>query len=134
MSSARPVLWVSFLIVVVGGAAGVALRAACVLPLPDDSHPIVVPAVTAGINIVGSFGLGVVTGLLGDRRPGLRLLLGTGLLGGFTTYSAFVVQTLQLFTDAPVVGLLLAAITVFGAVLAAGGGLLLASRREAAAT
>jgi fluoride exporter len=133
VASARPVWWVSFLIVVVGGAAGVALRAACILPFPPDAHPLAVPAATAGINLVGSFALGLVTGILGDRRPGLRLLLGTGMLGGFTTYSAFTVHALQVFTNAPVVGLLLVAVTLFGGVVAAGAGLMLATRRRDAA-
>ncbi len=128
VASARPVWWVALLTVVVGGAAGVAARAALVLPIPADAHPLVLPAVTAAINITGSFALGALAGALGDRRPGLRLLLGTGVLGGFTTYSAFAVQALQMFTDAPVVGMLLVAVSLFGGVVAAAAGLMLTAR------
>ncbi|WP_404445254.1 CrcB family protein [Microbacterium marinum] len=131
MASDRPVWWVALLIVVIGGAAGVAARAAAVLPFPADSHPLVVPAVTMGVNIVGSFLLGLLLGVLGDRRPGLRLLVGTGFLGGFTTYSAFAVHSLQVFTDAPVVGLVLIAASLFGGVIAAGVGLVVGSGRRA---
>ncbi len=123
--------WVALLIVVIGGAAGVAARAAAVLPFPADAHPLVVPAVTMGVNIVGSFLLGLLLGVLGDRRPGLRLLVGTGFLGGFTTYSAFAVHSLQVFTDAPVVGLVLIAVSLFGGVIAAGVGLVVGSGRRA---
>ena len=123
--------WVALLIVVIGGAAGVAARAASVLPFPADSHPLVVPAVTMGVNIVGSFLLGLLLSVLGDRRPGLRLLVGTGFLGGFTTYSAFAVHSLQVFTDAPVVGLVLIAASLFGGVIAAGVGLVVGSGRRA---
>ncbi len=133
VASARPVWWVALLIVMIGGAAGVALRAAIVLPFPADAHPLLVPAATAGINLTGSFALGLVTGALGDRLPGVRLLVGTGLLGGFTTYSAFAVQALEIFTNAPVVGMALVAASLFGGVIAAAAGLLMAERRPAVA-
>lgn len=40
------------------------------------------------VNVLGAFALGVVVGAA--RSPRLRLLLGTGLLGGFTSYSAMI--------------------------------------------
>ena len=112
-----------FAVVMVGGAAGVALRALLVLPLAGASDKLVVPAVTLAVNVVGSLLLGIVVGWLDDRRPRLRAFLGTGILGGFTTYSAFAVQVAQLTGDAPVVGLLLAAVSIFAGVLAAALGL-----------
>jgi len=110
-------------LVVVGGMVGVAARAALVVPLGGGIHPLVVPAVTLAINVVGSFLLGVVVGRIDDRRPRLRAFLVTGVLGGFTTYSAFAVQVVEVGGDAPVVGLVLAAVALFGGVLAAGIGL-----------
>jgi fluoride exporter len=47
---------------------------------------------TALINVVGSFGIGLVVALLARRAgaaPEWRLFLVTGVLGGFTTFSAF---------------------------------------------
>ena len=47
------------------------------------------------INVVGAFALGLLLELLarrgsdGGRRRAVRLLIGTGVLGGFTTYSTF---------------------------------------------
>jgi CrcB protein len=50
------------------------------------------PWATLAVNAVGSVLMGVLAGWLARYGPGgeeLRLLLGVGLLGGFTTFSAF---------------------------------------------
>ena len=60
------------LIVIVGGAVGVALRAAVVVPLGGLSHPLVVPAATLAINLVGAFLLEIIVGRLADHAPRLR--------------------------------------------------------------
>nr|WP_279587833.1 CrcB family protein [Microbacterium ulmi] len=111
------------LVVVAGGMIGVAARAALVLPLGAAAHPLVVPGVTLAINLVGSFCLGWVVGRLDGGRPRLRAFLGTGVLGGFTTYSAFAVQTVQVTGAAPVVGILLAIAALLGGVVVATAGL-----------
>lgn len=52
------------------------------------------PMATLTVNLVGSFVLGLLVGWVGDRvAPGLRLALFTGLLGGFTTFSTFALET-----------------------------------------
>ena len=46
----------------------------------------------AGANVIGSLAMGLLVGWLarsGSGAENLRLLLGVGLLGGFTTFSAF---------------------------------------------
>jgi CrcB protein len=57
------------------------------------------PWATFAVNVLGSLGLGLVF-VLGDGRSmfgaDVRLLLGTGLMGGFTTYSAFNLESLGL--------------------------------------
>lgn len=80
-----------------GGAVGVVVRAVLIIPVTDPS---LVPWVTAGINVVGSFLLGVVVGWLDDRHLRARAFAGTGVLGGFTTYSAFAVQAAGTATTA----------------------------------
>lgn len=124
--------WLTLVFVVLGGAIGVAARAALVLPWGPAAHPLALPLVTAAINVTGSFALGFVVGRLGQSRPRLRAFLGTGVLGGFTTYSAFAVQTVQLFGAAPVTGMLLAAVSVACGVAAAAWGVVI-GRRQAAA-
>jgi len=49
------------------------------------------PIGTLGINLLGSFLLGVLAHVNGP----LALLLGTGFMGAFTTFSTFKLETLQ---------------------------------------
>lgn len=110
--------------VVVGGAMGVLARAAITAPMADDA---IVPWLTLAINIVGSLLLGVVVGGLGERRPHLRAFLGTGVLGGFTTYSAFAVETV-LWLTTPLLAAVLVVASLVGGAAAALAGLLLGRR------
>jgi len=58
------------------------------------------PYGTIGVNVFGSLLMGLLVGWLTHRAGGdenLRLFLGTGLLGGFTTFSAFSVDTVMLY-------------------------------------
>ena len=127
MSTARRAPWFSpaaLGLVILGGVLGVAVRALVVVPLTAAGlHPLVVPGVTLVINLLGSLLLGVIVGWLADRHPRARLLLGTGVMGGFTTYSAFAVQALTTSSASPYVGILLMAISLFGGVFAAVVGL-----------
>ena len=58
------------------------------------------PLATLVINILGSFAMGLVMGLLAKFNPswseGARLFLTVGILGGFTTFSAFSLDTIVL--------------------------------------
>ena len=52
---------------------------------------------TAAVNVSGSFLLGLLTGLASRGMPhDLLLVLGTGLLGGYTTFSTASVETVRL--------------------------------------
>ncbi len=91
---ARPDVLVS---IGVGGALGTTLRAALgrAFPTPTPHFPVT----TLGINLVGSFVLGVILVVLLERfgpSPRLRPFLSTGVLGGFTTFSTFMVESVQL--------------------------------------
>ena len=74
-----------FLLVCLGGALGSGARYLVALAMPRG---------TLVVNLVGSFCIALVMALL--RPSDLRLLLVTGILGGFTTYSAFNEETLQM--------------------------------------
>lgn len=85
--------WSHLGFVVAGGALGTAARAGLTVAFGETLGPAFVPLV----NVVGAFALGVVMGLLARRPADARsrawqMFLGTGVLGGFTTYSALAVE------------------------------------------
>jgi len=61
------------------------------------------PLATLLINVGGSFVLGLIGGLLAQRAiphaDAVRLALGVGFCGGFTTFSTFEFETHALFED-----------------------------------
>jgi CrcB protein len=60
------------------------------------------PYGTLAVNLIGSFGIGLILHLgLSPAvvSPNLRLFLAAGVMGGFTTYSAFNQETLMLLRD-----------------------------------
>lgn len=79
-----------------GGTFGTLARYTVALAAPTSGD---VPATTFGINVAGAFVLGWLIEALthhGDDigwRRSVRLFAGTGILGGFTTYSALAVDT-----------------------------------------
>lgn len=114
----RAVQWVG---VAAGGAVGTALRwgVGSAWPVAAGTFPFT----TLMINLVGSALIGVVIVLCLDRdpaRPLMHSLLGTGLLGGFTTFSTFAVESTELLRTAHVG---IAAVYVVGSVV---GGLVCA--------
>jgi CrcB protein len=78
-------------IVFAGGALGVLARDLLLRAAP--ASPTAIPWMLVAINLVGTITLGLVVAHVLDPRPHivtLRLLLATGILGGFTTYSSLV--------------------------------------------
>ena len=59
------------------------------------------PYGTISVNLIGSFLIGVVYALVerGNLSPEVRIFLATGLLGGFTTFSAFSLDALNLLQE-----------------------------------
>jgi CrcB protein len=59
-----------------------------------------VPYATAAVNLIGSIVIGVLAGLLASGRlsmsANMRTFVFVGLLGGFTTFSSFMLDTLTL--------------------------------------
>ncbi len=73
-------------LVALGGALGSVARYGVGLAFGDQRWPVA----TLGINVVGSFLLGVVLTWGAARlSPDVRVGLAVGVLGGFTTYSTF---------------------------------------------
>ncbi len=107
------------LAVAAGGVLGTAARLALDLAIPDPGG---FPLAILLVNITGAFLIGIVMARM-PRATGLRLFLATGLLGGFTTYSAFGVGTIQLWESAPGLAALYAVASLVLGVTAAALGL-----------
>jgi CrcB protein len=90
-----PSFLASSLYVAVGGGAGAWLRyfvdhawTRAIGPVAASAFP----WATLTVNVVGSFAMGLLAGWLaryGSHGEAWRLLLGVGVLGGFTTFSSF---------------------------------------------
>lgn len=118
--------------VAAGGSVGTLARALLfdAFPPPPNGWP----WVTFGVNVAGAFLLGLLLHGLALRGPDAgrrrlaRLGLGTGVLGGFTTYSTFALESATLSRDGHA---MLAAwydgASLLAGVLAAGAGYLLAA-------
>ena len=84
-------------LVMTGGAIGAALRYLLGVASLRALGP-GYPWGTLGANVLGGFAMGLVAGWLATRAAGgepLRLFVAVGILGGFTTFSAF---SLDVFT------------------------------------
>lgn len=113
---------VHLLLVAVGGAIGAGIRHLFNLGALRLVGPNF-PWGTMAINIIGSFIMGAFIAMLsrryGDASPELRLFVATGILGGFTTFSAFSLDFATLWERGaalPALGYALA--SVVGAILA----------------
>lgn len=101
----------NLLLVAVGGALGavarygVGLGAARWLGLGF-------PWGTLAVNVVGGFAMGWLAARVGPEQEALRLALGVGVLGGFTTFSAFSLETVRLMEHQPGLAALYAAASV----------------------
>lgn len=86
------------LLVMIGGAIGAGFRYQISRIALQQLGP-AFPWGTWIINLLGGFLMGVLAGTLAREVDGgepLRLLLGVGVLGGFTTFSAFSLETFNM--------------------------------------
>jgi CrcB protein len=97
----------AWIAVAVGGAVGSVARfwlASAMTVLTGPRFP----WGTLLINVLGSFVIGLVAGFTltpvrVSMAPDIRIFLMTGVCGGFTTFSAFSLQTLELLQNGDVV-------------------------------
>lgn len=114
-------------LVILGGGLGAAARYLLSLAL---MHPRF-PYATIAINLAGSLLLGVLLGAAANRDVPSVLVttLGTGVLGGFTTFSTFSVEAADLFRSGrPIAAAAYLLISTAGGLLAAAVGYAAASR------
>ena len=86
------------LVVALGGAIGTVLRYAVTVGA-IQALGTGFPYGTLVVNLIGAFIIGLVQALAADTTlvpESTRLFLTTGMLGGFTTYSAFSYETVRL--------------------------------------
>jgi CrcB protein len=84
----------SFVMVALGGAMGSTLRYLVSLLFLGSTWPVA----TLLVNIIGSLAIGTLAGY--GLTPQARLFWITGVLGGFTTFSAFSLETAMLWERA----------------------------------
>jgi CrcB protein len=88
---------VHVLLLAAAGAVGTLLRAGCTslsVRLCGDAFP----WGTLAVNVVGSFAFGAIVALARSRAVSVEheVVLLVGLLGGFTTYSSYAFQSLEM--------------------------------------
>lgn len=94
----------NLLLVILGGALGSGLRhllSGVVAARVGETFPFG----TLAVNVIGSVAIGFFATLTGTEgrwlvSPGARIFFMTGVCGGFTTFSSFSLQTLNLARDA----------------------------------
>ena len=116
------------LLVMIGGAVGAGARhltGRATLSLLGPGYPFG----TLAVNLVGGFAMGLLVGALARMSvPGenWRLLLGVGVLGGYTTFSAFSLDVVNMMQRGDLgVAALYITISVIGSIAALFAGLAL---------
>ncbi len=103
---------VKIFIVFIGAGFGGSLRY-YVSALFYKIFPVLFPVGTLAVNFLGSFILGLLIYGLDERELlslNMKLLLGVGFCGGFTTFSTFSLETLNLLKESQ---FLLAGLNIF---------------------
>ena len=113
-----------------GGFAGAVTRA-WLNGVISHHFPHTVPIGTLGVNLVGSFVMGVLVAYFMYTTlfsVHVKSLLSTGFLGALTTYSTFAIETVMLLQGGQFgVAVANMALNTFGTVMMAGGGYWMAS-------
>ena len=81
---------------VVGGSVIGSLLRALISPSVQALAGFSFPLGTLFVNVTGSFAIGICAAAVPAERPLQRLFLMTGVCGGYTTFSAFSLETLRL--------------------------------------
>jgi CrcB protein len=93
---------VHYLFIGLGGFVGAILRYWIGGLVQPASPHAAFPLGTLVVNVLGCFAIGIVAGIIearGAMHPHARVFLTIGLLGGFTTFSAFASETVSGFRD-----------------------------------
>ena len=125
-------MWRIYLAVMAGGAAGVGARMFLSNWIANHFGQ-AFPWGTLIVNVTGCLIIGLFTGLTGPdgmvmTSPLTRQVVAIGVLGGFTTYSSFSLQTINLLTEGEVLyALANVVLTLLLCLIGTWSGLILAS-------
>lgn len=88
------------LLVAAGGAVGAVARYGLGLGAAR-LFGLAFPWGTLIVNVIGCLAMGLLAARLGPEQESARLVLAVGFLGGFTTFSAFSLETVRLMQHQP---------------------------------
>jgi len=122
--------WQTILAIGSGGFIGAVLRA-YLNGVISSRVPHSLPFGTLGVNLLGSFIMGVLMAyfIYSTHSVHLKSFLSTGILGALTTYSTFAIESFLLFEGGSIVlGFANMLLNVVGTVFMAGSGYLLVDK------
>lgn len=99
------------LLVAVGGAVGSVARYGVGLAAAR-LFGLAFPWGTLVVNVLGGLAMGWLAARVGPMQENMRLLVGVGVLGGFTTFSTFSLETVRLMQQQPGLGIAYVAASV----------------------
>ncbi len=115
----------TYLAIGIGGFIGAILRA-YIAGFVNHTIKHSIPFGTLAVNLIGSFTLGVLIGLIQTNiitNPHLKSLLTTGMMGALTTFSTFAIENFFLIQNGLIVeSLIYIALNVIGSIILAGAG------------
>ena len=115
----------TYLAIGIGGFIGAILRA-YTAGLVNNVFKHDIPFGTLSVNLIGSFILGLLIGLIQFsiiQNPHLKSLLTTGMMGAFTTFSTFAVESFFLIKNGLIIeSLIYISLNVIGSIILAAAG------------
>ena len=115
----------TYLAIGIGGFIGAILRA-YTAGLVNTAFKHDIPFGTISVNLIGSFTLGILIGLIQFsiiQNPYLKSFLTTGMMGALTTFSTFAVESFFLYRNGLIIeGSVYILINVIGSILLAAAG------------
>jgi len=115
----------TYLAIGIGGFIGAILRA-YTAGLVNNAFKHDIPFGTIAVNLIGSFILGSLIGLIqfsAIQNPYLKSLLTTGMMGAFTTFSTFAVESFFLMKNGLIIeSLVYISLNVIGSIILAAAG------------
>ena len=115
----------TYLAIGIGGFIGAVLRA-YTAGVINHAFKHNIPFGTMAVNLIGSFILGILIGLIQYQiiqNPYLKSLLTTGMMGAFTTFSTFAIESFFLIKNGLIIeSLVYILLNVIGSIILAGAG------------